>query len=262
MGFTAGTETLLVDQVPVLCAAPPSRARNGRLAVWLPHLGGSKDICWSVLERFARLGFAAVSLDPRGHGDRAVEPAQALMEGAFSRFRQVMWPLLGGTVLDALAVIDWAVRTLELNEDVVAGGVSMGGDVAVALGGIDPRIRRVAGIVATPDWTRPGMTRIGEPDRVIDQGRPGRLGSWLYEHLDPMTHLDRYRKGPEIRFDLGESDTHVPAEAAVRFRRTLEAAGATGRVHIRVHHGDHLDVARDAAVVDDAADWLAGETSA
>jgi hypothetical protein len=44
----------------------------------------------------------------------------------------------------------------------VAGGVSTGGDVAVALAGVDPRIDRVAALVATPDWARPGMQTLGE----------------------------------------------------------------------------------------------------
>ena len=55
-------------------------------------------------------------------------------------------------------------------DDIAAGGVSMGGDIAVALAAVDHRVTRVGAVVATPDWTRPGMTRVGEPDAVIDQG--------------------------------------------------------------------------------------------
>jgi hypothetical protein len=36
----------------------------------------------------------------------------------------------------------------------------MGGDVSIALAGIDERVSRVAAMIATPDWTRPRMTMI------------------------------------------------------------------------------------------------------
>jgi uncharacterized protein len=50
--------------------------------------------------------------------------------------------------------------------------VSTGGDIAVAPAGIDQRISRVAAIVATPHWTRPGMRDIRDPLRALPQGTP------------------------------------------------------------------------------------------
>ncbi|KGJ72954.1 hypothetical protein GY21_12085 [Cryobacterium roopkundense] len=90
-----------------------------------------------------------------------------------------MWPILGQTTLDALRIVDWAIETHDLSSDVVAGGVSMGGDISVALAGVDPRVKRVAALVATPDWTRPGMTQVGRPEELIDQGSPSPHGEWL-----------------------------------------------------------------------------------
>jgi cephalosporin-C deacetylase-like acetyl esterase len=65
--------------------------------------------------------------------------------------------LAGRTVLESLRVLDWVDEHFGVAGPRVAGGVSMGGDVAVALAGVDPRIDRVAALVATPDSARPGM---------------------------------------------------------------------------------------------------------
>lgn len=56
-------------------------------------------------------------------------------------------------------VLDWTADRFEVGGPHVAGGVSMGGDVALVLAGTDDRIALVSALVATPDWTRPGMHR-------------------------------------------------------------------------------------------------------
>jgi len=42
--------------------------------------------------------------------------------------------------LDAFCVLDWAVSKYKLNNGIVVGGISMGGDIAVSLAGIDKRV--------------------------------------------------------------------------------------------------------------------------
>jgi cephalosporin-C deacetylase-like acetyl esterase len=97
------------------------------------------------------------------------------MTRAFSQFRRNVWPILGHTTLDAMRVLDWAVESFQPDE-LVAGGVSMGGDISIALAGIDERVGRVAAMIATPDWTRPGMTILNDPDSLIEQGEPTPYG--------------------------------------------------------------------------------------
>jgi uncharacterized protein len=70
----------------------------------------------------------------------------------------------------------------------------MGGDIAVALAGIDRRISRVAALVATPDWTRPRMRSLDEHSVVIDQGQADRYAQWFFDTFDPMTHLAAYER--------------------------------------------------------------------
>ncbi len=151
----------------------------------------------------------AVSLDPWRHGQRGTESGEQIARRVFGNFRRHMWPILGQTTLDS-RVVDWAMADLHAGPEVVAGGVSMGGDVAVALVGIDNRITRVAAIVATPDWTRPGMTDLFDPYRVLPQGQADAYPQWFHDQLDPLTHLHAYAHGPAITFECGADDTHVP----------------------------------------------------
>jgi dienelactone hydrolase len=177
-----------------------------------------------------------------------------------AHFRAVMWPILGGTILDAMAVIDWTVQRFELSGPVLAGGVSMGGDAALALAGIDSRVERVAAVAATSDWTRPGMTAIGQPDHPIDQGDPTPTAQWLREHLEPMQHLDAYRRRLDIRCDVGLADTHVPAEALHRFAAALTDDSAEPRIEIVDHPGlDHAEICSSPQILDEAIDWLIGD---
>ncbi|MFV4912402.1 prolyl oligopeptidase family serine peptidase [Microbacterium lacticum] len=255
---SAASEPSRVDGVPVLIRLPSGGAEGARVAVWLPYLGGTKETLLPVLERFADAGFIAVGVDPRGHGDRAEMPRDRLMASVISEFRRVMWPILGGTVLDVAQVIDWVVHDYGARpESVVVGGISMGGDNAVAVAGIDPRVGTVAAIASTPDWTRPGMTRVGEPDAPIVQGEPDAAGRWFYEQLNPLTHLDHYQRPIRIRFDVGGVDTHVPRDGATRFHASLADASVSPAVHVVIHDGlDHLDVATSQEVLDHAVAWL------
>lgn len=142
------------------------------VALWLTHLGGSAEQTAPMLTRLAERGLLAISFDPPGHGRRGArgEPCELAGE-VLAAFRRRMWPLAGRTVLESLRVLDWVDKHFGVSGPRVAGGVSMGGDVAVALAGVDPRIDRVAALVATPDWARPGMQTLGQDSRPA---RPGR----------------------------------------------------------------------------------------
>ena len=104
----------------------------------------------------------------------------------------------------------------------------MGGDAAVALAGIDDRISRVGAIVATPDWTRPGMRTLGEHPELIDQGQADAYARWFFHALDPMTHLKAYERHVAIRFLCAGEDQHVLPEGALRFRADLIASSVDG----------------------------------
>jgi uncharacterized protein len=251
---TPQVETTRVDGIPLLIVSPPPRACDGRLVIWIPFLGGTKETYRDTLHQIAGKGCVAISIDPRLHGDRADGAAQSLYDKVVTEFRAAVWPILGGTVLDVLEVIDWAIEQFDI-ADVAVGGVSLGGDISLAVAGIDQRVTRVAAVAGSPDWTRPGMTQVGEADKVIVQGEPTYYGRFLYEHLNPLTHRERFTNPSQaILFDVGSRDTHVPAEAAFRFQDALQPDNT--RLEIHAHDGDHLDIVQDAQIISRAVEWL------
>jgi dienelactone hydrolase len=216
------------SDVPLLYAAPPGARR---LAIWQAGFTGSKETERGKVEELAARGWVALSYDPFQHGDRSVEPPRSRSERVFSNFRKHMWLILGRTTEDAPRVISWAIRELGVLPEVAMGGISMGGDVAVAAAGIDPRIVAVAATIATPDWMRPGSnTPPGEPDAESQA---------LYEELDPVTHTERYSRAPAVLFENGAVDDHVPPDGARRFAAKLAPcyAGRAERLLVREHAG-------------------------
>jgi len=236
------SDQALIDGIPVIRIEPDAPATG--VALWLPPFGSCAEDMRPFLTRLADAGSAALSIDPLRHGRRAPESGSGgagrgeetgngdtddLFTRTFAAFRAEMWQILGRTTLDAMRALDWV---LEGREDlpVAAGGLSMGGDMAVALAGIDTRVRRVAAVASTPDWTRPGMHGLDGDHGVIDQGEPTASSAWLEQHLGPMGHVSAFDRDLDILFIQGAEDTHVPPEASQRFRDLL----APSRAHVEV----------------------------
>lgn len=246
---SAGSSTW-VDHIPVLWFEPPARPAVRLLVLFLPHLSGSKESMTPFLQDLAAAGFVALSFDPWQHGERGTESQDELLVRVFGNFRRHMWPILGQTTLDTMRVIDWALANLDIHPAISVGGLSMGGDIAVAAAGIDHRIQRVVAVVATPDWLRPGMHDLFEPDRLLPPGEPDAYARYFYDHLNPMTHLAAYAHGPALRFICGERDVHVPADGALRFQAALREAHPSSAAEVLVElvpGMDHLAV-RDPAL--------------
>lgn len=231
-----------VAGVPVAWLSPDRRTEGRPLVLFLPSLGGSKLQMADAMRDAAAAGHVALSFDPPGQGERASEAPQALFKRVFGAFRREMWPLLGQTTLEALQLLDWAVRTLGVQPGVRLAGLSMGGDAAVAAAGLDRRIERVVAVVATPDWLRPGMHDVLDPGRLVDQGDASPAGQALYDALDPLTHLSRYQRRLDLHFICGGEDSHVPANGAERFRAALAARRGAASVTVEIVPGlRHLD---------------------
>jgi uncharacterized protein len=232
--------------------------QRGAPVLWMSYLGGYGARNLPMLERFAAAGHPAVSFDAPGHGARGSGDRWEFAESVLASFRQRMWPLLGRTTLEALRVLDWLAEEVDASEGFLAGGFSMGGDVSIALAGIDERVRRVAAIGSTPDWSRPGMHELGDPTRLIDQGQADTYARWFATQFDPMRHLDRYRRDLPIDFELGAEDRHIPEANARAFADALAALDppAAAEVSIRVHPGLDHGVVSDQAAKDAAFEFL------
>ncbi|WP_017815036.1 alpha/beta hydrolase [Paenibacillus shenyangensis] len=215
------TRSTWVDHIPVLWSEPEISPSRRQLIILLHPFNGSKETMQPMLEELAGLGFIAVSLDAWQHGERSLKDEEDLFGRVFGNFRRYMWPILGQTTVDTLRVVDWAIHELQVDPYVQIGGLSMGGDIAVAAAGIDSRIHKVAAVVATPDWLRPGMEDIRQPGTPVPAGEPDAYAAYWYNQLNPLTHLPAYNHHPAIHFICGEEDTHVPPDGALRFQAEM-----------------------------------------
>ncbi|MBO0882703.1 MAG: hypothetical protein J2P17_20690, partial [Mycobacterium sp.] len=208
-----------------------------------------------------RAGHPVVSFDPPLHGRRATtDDAWGFAAQVLGSFRRRMWPILGQATLEAMRVVSWAQEQLDQpDQPVAAGGVSMGGDIAIALAGIDDRVHRVATLGSTPNWRRPGMRSLADPSEVVNQGEADRYAQWYADQLDPSQHVERYLDGLDIAFELGADDQHIPASNAEQFRKAVSTMddSAASRIRIRIHAGlDHRGVTTSTEALDAAIDWL------
>lgn len=253
-------EYATVGTIRISYAAALSGTDRRQLALFLPYLGGSRETVIPHLTQLSERGFTAITFDLWGSVARGFDGSLDV-ELALTHFRRDVWPILGQSTLDALHVLDWAIEHFDVDPRyVAAGGLSLGGDVSVALAGIDSRVKRVAAIAATPDWARPGMRSLSRPDHLIDQGQPSGYGAWLYDELDPMTHLSRYERGAAIAFELGADDTHVPPTSAFTFRDALQLLAPDAATHCRLtaHAArDHLAMLSDEMASSAAINWMA-----
>ena len=251
-----------VDHIPVLWVEPQNQSPVRRLVLFLPHLTGAKESTLQFLQNIAAAGYVALSFDPWQHGERGTESRDEMVTRVFGNFRRNMWPILGQTTLDVLRVVDWAITELDVAPRVYMGGVSMGGDISVAAAGIDHRIERVAAVVATPDWLRPGMHDAFNPDGLLPPGEPDAYAQYFYDQLNPLTHLNAFEHAPAINFVCGEKDTHVPPDGALRFQSELREIHPTaaGKVQITFIPGmRHMDVRDSALWWPDCLAWLIRE---
>ena len=248
-----------VDHIPVIWLEPETQRPRRQLILYLPPFSSTKESMLPYLQDFAAAGFVALSLDPWQHGERGTESQRQIQTRVFTNFRRYMWPILGQTTLDLLRVSDWAIATLGVEPHFGVGGLSMGGDIAVAAAGLDHRIERVAATIATPDWLRPGMQDVSKPGTLLPSGEPDAYAQYFYDQLNPLTHLAAFAHSPAIFFLCGEQDTHVPPNGALRFQAALREAYPVAADHVRVSliaGLGHLDFGHPQSQWSDCLTWL------
>lgn len=204
-----------VGDIPVLVVAPP-QTQGRPLVIWLTGFSGQKESVEGNLREFAKKGFVALSFDPYQHGERRVETREELVKRVRGNIRRFFWPILAKSAEETPQVIDWAIKTLGVRNEVGIGGISMGGDISVAAASVDHRIVVVSACVATPDWMRPGSFEPpGEPDAAAQAD---------YDRRNPLTHLKLYAHRPAIAFQSGAADKQVPPDGGTRFVAALKPA--------------------------------------
>lgn len=234
--------------IPILVIAPKeTKARP--LVIWLTGFSGQKESVEAHLREFAKQGFLALSFDPHQHGERRIESREELVKRVRGNIRRHFWPILARTAEETPKVIDWAIKTLGVRPEVGMGGISMGGDIAVAAAGVDRRISVVSACIATPDWLRPGSFEPpGEPDTAAQAD---------YDRRNPLTHLQLYAHRPAIAFQSGAADKQVPPDGGTRFVTALKPLYAEVAERLVVNLEPDVPHRFTPRMLDDSIQWFA-----
>ncbi len=243
-----------VDHIPLLWITPNKRQQPTRLAIWLPGGTRTKEDTLPYLEQLASAGFLAMSFDPWRHGERGTgETPEQMFAIAMDDFPNTIWPILGQSSLDVLKVIDWVSSEYAITPPVCIGGLSLGGDIAIAAAGIDSRIGVVSSIIATPDWLRPGMHAQGQ---LVQSGVVGAYAQFFYDNINPLTNLSGYAHCPAITFECGAEDDHVPPDGALRFQTALQQTYQEQPDRLRVNLHPNIGHQATPAMWHDSLEWF------
>ena len=247
-----------IDDI-ALCYAAPKYIKG--IALWIPYLGGNKNTGNSEIIRLYENGLLAISFDPWMHGDRYKGIKPSIRTRALKEYKAVMWTILGNSTLSAMRIIDWAFATFGKHENVVAGGLSMGGDVALALAGIDQRIIKVAGIASSPDWNRKGMADVMDSSKIIDQGQPTSYSAWLYGQMNPMNHIKNYYRDIHIVLEYSKKDRHIHAEWGNEFKQEVEKKKSKSKIDVIVDEEvSHISIIQKKSVIERSISFLSEES--
>ena len=213
---------VIINKIPTILIEPQTITQDTKLVIWLPGLTMCKEDLIENLNDLSSMGFLAISIDAWQHGERKVDNSpEEMIERIFSNFYNNMWPILGQTVLNIKEIIDHILKAYNISNKVFIGGLSMGGDIAIATAILDKRISCIASMCSTPDWKRPGMKDYNNPELLMETGNPDSYATSFYNQFDPITHLDSYSYLPPISFECGEIDFHVPVDGAIQFKNKL-----------------------------------------
>lgn len=244
-----------VNFIPVIWREPEVRAEVRHLAIWLPGFTGEKEPLAGHLEELAARGYVAVAYDLYQHGERRMEPQEAMVARVAGNRRTYFWEIIGRTAEDMQRVIDWAIAKFQINGTIVAGGISMGGDIALAAAAQDRRIDGVCSVIATPEWLRTGAAE--------EQGEPDTWSSQLYARLNPASHPAAYAaRRVAIHFENAACDRFVPPDAARAFIATLRLMYGEDAGKLTLHEEAGLDHAFTEQMWQNSLQWFARQIQA
>jgi dienelactone hydrolase len=243
-----------VDDISI-CYVLPKEINS--IALWIPYLGGNRGTGASEILKLSDQGSLAISFDPWMHGEKYKNNKPSIRTRALKEFRTVMWTVLGNSTLDAMRVIDWAVKRYGVQKRIVAGGLSMGGDIALSLAGIDQRIMKVAGIASSPDWNREGMADVIDGSKIIRQGSQTSYSTWLYEKMNPMSNLNSYRREISIQLEYSKKDAHIHEKWGREFKKEVESKKSKAEIRIiSDEEVGHISLIQKKTVIARSIDFL------
>ena len=162
-------------------------------------LTSSKDDWLHELAKIAEQGFLVVGVDNVGHGERRYPDFATRFAESNPDFYSNFLDAVAETARDVPSLLDALTEASLITKDRVGVlGVSMGGYIAYATVGLEPRIQAVATIVASPEWSP--------------------------EHPEsPHHHLEKFGAVKLLSQTAGKDEV-VPSHYALRFHERLEEA--------------------------------------
>ena len=139
-----------IERVPMLVYRLAGETSTRRPAIIVLHgTGGNKEGVNSWLEEFARLGYVAVGIDARYHGDRVpnVKGSTAYVEAITKAWKTpagkpMEHPFYYDTVWDLWRVLDYLETRPDVDKDRIAMlGISMGGIQTWLAASVDDRVK-------------------------------------------------------------------------------------------------------------------------
>ncbi len=246
------------ERVPVVIITKGQRRDRQAVVIALHGTGGTKEGMEDLLQTYADLGFMAVSMDARHHGERATpipglaNPYQSAMLNAYRTGRG--HPYLYDTVWDVMRLVDYLGTRADVDPARIGlVGNSKGGTEAYLAAAADERIAVVVPLIGVQSfswslrrpsaweartWTLRQATEAAAADahenvnaafvrKFYDRIAPGLTGKF-----DGPAMLTLIAPRPLLVVN-GDSDPRSPLggvrEAVAAAARAYEAAGAHDR---------------------------------
>jgi len=178
---------------------------------------GAKEAFTDHLQTFAELGYYAVSLENRGHGERSMPGfivKKVFMEKKLNVYE--VRKLIKETADDMVILINHFVKEGGIDEDRIGIiGVSMGGFSALRTLVMEDRIKVVAPIIASPYFNE-----IPEDVPIVKDPETMQKLKDYSDRYSPAFHLDRFYPRA-ILLQIGGRDIHFSGENVKEFCHTL-----------------------------------------
>ena len=235
------THEQLAGDLPALTVARAGAPSNAPLVLVLHPLGSRKEKMLPGQYALAQVGFRAVSLDTRLHGERpGADERDARLQADFFGTSSEM---VEGTARDVSRLLD----ALGAPKAAVHG-ISLGGYIAFAALGSDPRLEVGSVAIGSPDWAA--------PMRAFGLG-PGNPLYDLASAASPLQTLPAALPPRPLLMQHGTLDETVSVDGVIALEKSLRPLYATmpERLHLELYPG--LGHAYPDSMEERAVEWIA-----